>query len=77
MNGLHDVRSRPWVLLAVVIGFIAAHLILFHFLRRLYSSHVAVPGVVVVGVVFLIVGKHLGLLAALVRSLHTSFRRRS
>ena len=77
MNGLHDARSRSWALLAVVIEFIAAHLILFHFLRRSYSSHVAVPDVVVVGAVLLIVGKHLGLLAALVRSLHTLFRRRS
>ena len=78
MNELHRVHSRrPWILAVVATGFVAGHLILFHALRHSGMSHVALPSAVVMGVVLLMIAKHLGLLAGLARLLHSRFRRRS
>ena len=77
MNGLHHMRMRPWTLLVVVIALVAAHVILFHFLRGVGLSHRAVSGVVVSGVVLLVVAKHIGLFGSLLGSLYARFRRRS
>ena len=77
MNELHYLRSRPRTLAVLVIGFVAGHLILFHVLRRSRVSHVALPTAVVVGLVRLMIAKHVGILAALLRSLHVRFRRRT
>ena len=77
MNALFHLRFRPWVMLILVIGLIAGHSILVYVLRRPAMSHAGVSGVVVVtGVVLLVVAKHLGLFAALLRSLHGLFRSR-
>jgi hypothetical protein len=72
MNGLHNVRSRPWMLIAAVIGFLAVHGSLFYILRHSRMSHVAVSGTVISGVVLLMIAKHVGLLASVLRWL---FRR--
>jgi hypothetical protein len=77
MNEVHYLRSRPWTLAVVVIGFVAGHLILFHVLRHSRVSHVALPTAVVVGLVLLMIAKHVGILAALLRSLHVRLRRRT
>ena len=77
MNEFHYLRSRPWTLAVVVIWFVAGHLILFHVLRHSRVSHIALPTAVVVGVVLLMITKHVGMLAALLRSLHVRFRRRT
>jgi len=77
MNRLHHLASRPWVMLTAAVGFLGAHLILFYVLRRSYSSHVALPGAVVVGAALLIIAKHPGLLAALLRPLRSFLRSRS
>jgi len=77
MHRLHDLRSRGWVLFVVAAAFVAGHLVLFHVLRRSVASHVAIPSVVVAGVVLLVVAKHLGLLAALFHYVNALLRRRS
>ena len=77
MNEVHYLRSRPWPLAVVVIGLVAGHLILFHVLRHSHVSHIALPPAVVVGLVLLMIAKHVGILAALLRSLHVRFRRRT
>jgi hypothetical protein len=77
MNGLHHLRSRPWMLLVVVIGLVAGHGILFYLLLHSSTSHVAVSGALLSGVALLMIAKHLGLFAALLRYLYTAFRRRS
>jgi hypothetical protein len=68
MNGLRHVHARPWTLAALAIGFVAGHVILFQFLRNAHVSGAAVSGFV-----FLMLAKHLGLLAGL----FAFFRRRS
>ena len=77
MNVLHHLQLRPWTLVVVVIGLVAAHVILFHFLWGAGLSHRAVSATVVSGVVLLLVAKHLGLFGALLGPLYTWFRRRS
>jgi len=77
MNALSHLRSRPWIMLAVFIGLVAGHMILFYILRQAGTVYAGVSGVVVSAVVLIILAKHLGLFAALLRPLHTLFRRRS
>jgi hypothetical protein len=77
MNGLQHLRSRPWMLLVVVIGLVAGHGILFYFLRHLTTSHIAVSGALLSGMILLMIAKHLGLFGPLLRYLYTAFRRRS
>ena len=74
-NRLHDLRARGWILLVLAIAFVAGHLILFQFLRHSVASHAALPSAVLVGMVILIVAKHLGLLAALLRYVNAFCRR--
>jgi hypothetical protein len=76
MNALSHWRSRPRMILMVLIGLVAGHAILLYVLRQTGMSHAGVSGVVVSGLVLLVVAKHLGLLAALVRAVHGLFRRR-
>ncbi len=73
MNTLSHLRSRPWLMLIIVIGIIAGHAILLHLLRQTRMAHATVSGVIISGVVLLIVTKHLGLLAALLRPLRDLF----
>jgi uncharacterized membrane protein YjjP (DUF1212 family) len=54
-------RMRPWMLLAVVIGLLAGHVVLLYY----GVSHTALSAAVVSGVIVLIVIKHLGLLGPL------------
>ena len=77
MNGLRHLRSQPWALLVVVIGLVAGHLIFLDFLWHAGVSRAAMSGVVVSGLILLVIAKHLGLVAALLGSLYTRFRRRS
>ncbi len=77
MNWLYHLRSRPWILPAIVVGLVASHGILFYLLQHSPISHVAVPGAIVSLVVLLIIAKHLGVFAALLRYLYAVFRRRS
>jgi len=77
MSGLHHLCSRPWMLPVAGISLVASHGILFYLLRRSSIPHVAASGTLVSGVVLLMIAKHLGLLAGLLRSLHALFRRRS
>ena len=60
-------RRRPWILLVGVIALVAGHLALYHGL-----SHTGLSAAVVLGVIVLIVIKHLGLLLPL----YALFRRR-
>jgi len=76
MNALSHLRSRPWIMLVVLIGLVTGHAILFYRLRQAGMLHAGVSGVVVSGVALLILAKHLGLFAALLRPLHGLFRRR-
>lgn len=76
MNRLHGWRSRGCILATVAIAFIAAHLILYHVLRRSVASHLSLPSAVAAGVVLIFVAKHLGLLAGFVRIVRNHFRRR-
>ena len=77
MNVLHNLRLRPWTLVVLVIGLLAAHIILFHFLWGAGLSHGAVSGAFLSGVVLLLIAKHLGLFGGLLGSLYIRFRRRS
>lgn len=77
MNWLHHLRSRPWMLLAIVVGLAASHGILFYLLQHSLIPHVALPGAIVSLVVLLIIAKHLGLFAAVLRYFYAVFRRRS
>jgi hypothetical protein len=54
-------RTRPWMLLAGVIGLVAGHVVLLSY----GLSHRAVSAAVVSGVIVLVVIKHLGLLGPL------------
>jgi len=74
MNALSHLRSRPWVMLIVLIGLVAGHAILLYLLRQRGMSHAGVSGVVASGVILLVVAKHLGLFAALLRPLRRRFR---
>ena len=75
MNALSHLRSQPWMILIILIGLVAGHSILLYFLQAV-MSHAGVSGVAVSGVVLLIVAKHLGLFAALLRPLQGLFRLR-
>lgn len=77
MNWLHHLRSRRWMLLAIVIGLVASHGILFYLVQHSPIPRVAVPGAIASLLVLLIVAKHLGLFAALLRYFYAVFRRRS
>jgi len=61
-------------MLIILIGLVAGHGILLYLLRQMRFPHAAVSGAVVSGVVLLVVAKHVGLLAALLRLLRDSFR---
>jgi hypothetical protein len=76
MHKLRDVRFPLGTLTAVVI-FVLGHMILLYALRHVTISHAAVSGVVVSGVLLLMIAKHLGLVAALLRPVYSFFRRRS
>jgi hypothetical protein len=73
VNGLRRMHARPWTLAALTILFVAGHVILFRFLRNAHVARAAVPGAVLLGLVLLMIAKHLGLLAGL----FALFRRRS
>jgi hypothetical protein len=60
----------------ILIGLVAGHAIVFYFLQHVGMSHAGVSGVVLSSVVLLVVAKHLGLFAALLRPIHGLFRRR-
>lgn len=77
MNALSHLRSRPRMLLIVLIGLVAGHAILFYLLRHSSMSLRALPSAVVAGVVLLIIAKHLRLLGALLRCLYALLRSRS
>ncbi len=76
MNALSHFRFRPRMTLIVFIGLVAGHAIFFYVAREAGMPHGAVPGGIVLAVAGLIVAKHVGLFAALLRSLHSLFRRR-
>ena len=76
MNALSHSRARPWLMLIILIGLVAGHAIVFYLLRHVGMSHAGVSGAVLSGVVLLVVAKHLGLFAALLRPIHRLFRRR-
>ena len=71
------ISSRPRTILIVLIAFVAAHAILFYLTRQTGISRVRLSGVLVSGVIVLVIAKHLGLFAALVRFLHGLLLRRS
>jgi len=62
-------------MLIILIGLVAGHAIVFYLLRHAGMSRAGVSGAVLSGVVLLVVAKHLGLLAALLRPLRDLFRR--
>ena len=76
MNALSRLRSRPWLMLIILIGLVAGHAIVFYLLRHVGVSHAKVSGAVLSGVVLLVIAKHLGLFAALLRPIYGLFRRR-
>ena len=77
MNWPCQLRSRPWQLSSLMVGLVASHGFLFCLLKHSPIGYVAVPGAVVSLVVLLIIAKHLGVFAALLRTLYAVFRRRS
>jgi len=77
MNALFHLRSRPWVMLLALLGVAAGHAIFFYVLRHAPMPHFAVSGIVLWGLILLIFAKHLGLFAALLRTLLHVFLRRS
>ena len=64
------------MMLLLLIGLVVGHAIFLYRVRQVGMPHGPVSGLVVSGVVLLIVAKHLGLFAALLRSLRGRFRRR-
>jgi hypothetical protein len=76
MSVLSHLRSRRWVMLLVLIGLVVGHAMLLYRLRHAGMSHAGVSGAVLSGVILLVVAKHLGLFAALLRPIHGLFRRR-
>jgi hypothetical protein len=58
MNVLSHLRSRPWLMLIILIGLVAGHAILLYLLRQTRMPHAGVWGVVVSGVVLLVVARH-------------------
>jgi hypothetical protein len=73
MSGLRRMHARPWTLAALTILFVGGHVILFLFMRNAHVARAAVPGPVLLGLVLLMIAKHLGLLGGL----FARFRRRS
>ena len=76
MTALSLLRSRPWTMPVVLAGLVAVHAILFQIVRRTGMSHAGVSGALISGLVLLIIAKHLGLFAGLLRALHGRFRQR-
>jgi hypothetical protein len=67
--------TRGWVLSLLAAGFVAIHLALFHVLRRTNLAHRFLPGALISVVILVAVAKHVGLLAILLRRLHSVFRK--
>jgi hypothetical protein len=63
-------------MLIILIGLVAAHPIVFYLLPHMGMSRAGVSGAVLSGVVLLVIAKHLGLFAALLRPIYGLFRRR-
>lgn len=76
MNSLSRFRARPGLIITILAGLVAGHGILLYFLRHTRIPHAGFSGALVSGVVLLVVAKHLGLLAALLRPLRDLFRHR-
>jgi len=70
-------RTRIWLVPSFVVLFVAAHLLLFHLLQHARVTHTLIPGALLGGAVFLLILKHLGLLAVLLRPISAWVRRRS
>ncbi len=68
--------ARTRMLPVFGLAFITIHLFLFHVLRHVGMSY-SVSGAVAAGVVLVMLAKHLGLLAVLLRPLYNRFRRPS
>jgi hypothetical protein len=67
-------HSRVWIIV-LAIGFVSGHLILFHLWRNAALSHRTFSGIAISAILLVIVAKHLGLVAGLVRLWRTRFRR--
>jgi len=72
MKGHSRLRGRAWLLLVGVIILIVGHGIVLYYV----SSHVALSAAVVLGVIILVVIKHLGLLGPLYALFRRSARRK-
>lgn len=72
MKSHNRLLTRPWMLLALVVVLLISHGFAFYFLKR-----VALPAVVVSGLVVLILIKHLGLIGPLYAQLRRRFGHRS
>ena len=66
--------AHGWLLSLLGVAFVAAHLFLFHMLRHRNPPHRLIPGALVFVVILLAVAKHVGLLAVLLRRVHSAFR---
>ena len=75
MRAIFHLRCRPWLMLIILIGLVPGHAILLYLLRQTRIPPAGVSGAVVSCVVLLVVAKHLGLVAALLRPLRDLFRR--
>ena len=74
---MNTLRRHSRVLIVILtIGFVVGHVILFHIWRNGSPSRLTFSGIAVATIIVLMVAKHLGLAAALVRSLQSHFRRR-
>lgn len=67
--------KRSWILPVGAVALVVGHVILFYFVKQA-ASRTLVSGAVISALVLLIIAKHLGLLAALLRPLYNVFRRR-
>jgi hypothetical protein len=64
-------QNRHWLLLAGVIILIATHSVILY----LFSRHFALSSAVIVGMVVLVIAKHLGLLGPLYALVRKAWRR--
>jgi ubiquinone/menaquinone biosynthesis C-methylase UbiE len=69
----HSPRGRRWILPVIAVILIGGHGIILYY----FSSHLALSFAVVLGLIILLVVKHLGLFAGAFVPLYTLFRRRS
>jgi hypothetical protein len=66
--------TRWWVLSLLAAGFVSVHLFLFHVLRHTDLARRFLPGAIVSIVLVVAVAKHVGLVAVLLRRVHSAFR---